>query len=114
MADVPQYGVTIRNLHFCPLVEYTDVIADGLVTGTDIKWLLRANKQRLEFSLNSTIVESSIERQIIIENQQAKQDAENIANKAIHESEQTDRMAKVKQYNEWQKTIKQAQDDQQV
>jgi exoribonuclease II len=87
MSSDPQYTVTIRNLNFEPIVEYTDIIADGLIQGTTIKWMLRDNRERLEFSLNCFVAESSAARQNMVDDQQTKYIAEQVAQQAKYEAE---------------------------
>jgi hypothetical protein len=62
-----KYSVIIKNLNFEPVAEYKDIIADGIVPGTCVRWMVLANEQRIEFSLNNYVTEFGSERQAVIE-----------------------------------------------
>lgn len=65
--DKITYTIVIKSLNFNDLVDYNNVIADGFIPNTNVRWVLLATQQRLEFSLDNFVIEFKADRQAIVD-----------------------------------------------
>ena len=69
MNDKPQYCLGLYDLDLNLVREYEDVIADGFVPNTTIRWIALHDNTRFEFSMDNYVLEFNKERQAIIDSQ---------------------------------------------
>ena len=69
MGDAPQYGMVLYDLDLNRIRSYDNVVADGFVPNTKVRWVALADKSRLEFSMDNYVVGFNKARQDIIDSQ---------------------------------------------